>query len=132
MNAGPTVVIVEDDPTHATLIAQILATVAPNARVEMPPPEAAPAFVAEAPFGALVLVDRRLEGGDSLALLRAVAVARPDLRLVLMSSFVTLEDRDEALHAGARSVFEKPGDLNGWRSMLLGLLAPPISGLRAA
>jgi hypothetical protein len=49
-----------------------------------------------------------------------------------MSSFVTLEDRDEALHAGARSVFEKPGDLNGWRSILLGLLAATSPALKAA
>jgi CheY-like chemotaxis protein len=112
---GRPLVLVDDDPAHRDLIASLVGIAAPSA-----------------PTNALVLLDRRLGPRDALALLPALHALRPDLEIAVMSAFVTPEDRALLLAAGATSVFEKPGDLNGWRATLLSLLNAPDTTLRAA
>jgi len=122
MNQGTPVVIVEDDDAHRDLIAHLLAFVAPESRVLLLAAEDRETIADRAPFGALVLLDRRLGAHDSIALVGPLVRHRADLSVAIMSAFVTPEDRLACLAAGAGTVFEKPGDLNGWRSTLLGLL----------
>ena len=102
MNAGRPVAIVEDDAAHRDLMTHLLSVVAPGTRVSAFDPERGDELADELPFGALVLLDRRLGARDSLDLVPALLEARADLRIVLMSAFVTPEDRVACLGAGAR------------------------------
>lgn len=136
MSEDTPVVIVEDDPAHRDLIAHLLHSVAPRVRVQIFAVEEADDLQAElaeaAPQGALVLLDRRLGAQDSLKLLAPLRDTRQDLSFVLMSAFLTPEDRADCLSAGACSVFEKPADLNSWRSILIDLLGIDQPQTRAA
>ena len=105
MNDGRSVMVVEDDPAHRDLITHLLALVAPSTRVSPMAADEADDLAEYAPFGSLVLLDRRLGSRDSLELVAPLLRARPDLEIAMMSAFVTAEDRSACLHAGASSVF---------------------------
>jgi len=132
MNGRTPIVIVEDDDGHRELIVQLLALVAPESSVLALGAEDRDDLANRAPFGALVLLDRRLGAIDSLDLIRPLRRARADLDVVAMSAFVTPEDRAACLASGASSVFQKPGDLNGWRAILMSLLDDDRGQPRAA
>lgn len=132
MNGGQPVVIIEDDAAHRDLVTHLLSLVAPTARVSAFDPDRSDDLADELPFGALVLLDRQLGARDSLDLVPPLLHERADLRIVLMSAFVTPEDRVACLGSGASRVFEKPGDLNGWRSTLASLLEDGWDDARAA
>lgn len=132
MNRTTPIVILEDDDAHRDLVAHLLGVVAPDASVLALGPEDSDALADVAPFGALLLLDRRLGAHDSLALIRPLRQLRPDLDVVVMSAFVTPEDRVTCHAAGAQSTFQKPGDLNGWRSVLLSLFDDGPGLARAA
>jgi DNA-binding response OmpR family regulator len=121
VNRGTPIVILEDDDAHRELIARLLEHVAPDSSVLPLGPEHTDSLADLAPFGALLLLDRRLGADDSLSLIRPLRAERPDLAVTVMSAFVTPEDRVMCHAAGARSTFQKPGDLNGWRSVLMSL-----------
>lgn len=132
MNRGTPIVIVEDDDAHRDLIEQLLALVAPESIVLALGADDADDLANYTPFGALVLLDRRLGARDSLELVRPLRRARADLGVAIMSAFVTPEDRAACLAAGAGTVFQKPGDLNGWRSTLMSLFDDDRGRARAA
>lgn len=121
MNRGAPIVIVDDEDAHRDLIEHLLTVVAPDSSVLSLGVEAADELADRAPFGALVLLDRRLGARDSLEIVRPLRRARADLGVVVMSAFITPEDRVACHAAGATNVFQKPGDLNGWRSVLMSL-----------
>jgi len=58
----------------------------------------------------LVVTDVRMPGMDGLALLREVRSADPDLPVVVMTAFGTIQDAVEAVHAGAFDYLTKPVD----------------------
>ena len=132
MNRGTPIVILEDDDAHRDLIARLLEQVAPDSPVLLLGPEDADSIADLAPFGALLLLDRRLGAHDSLPLIRPLRAQRPDLAVTVMSAFVTPEDRVTCHAAGAQSTFQKPGDLNGWRSVLMSLFDDGSALARAA
>jgi two-component system, OmpR family, response regulator len=126
------IVIVDDDEAHRELIAHLVGMVSPQSPVTPLGPERVAELADVAPFGALILLDRRLGTQDSLPLIAPLRRARPDLRVALMSAFVTAEDRATCLEGGAPTVFQKPGDVNGWRSILMSLLGSDRGAARAA
>lgn len=132
MKRSAPIVIVDDDAAHRELIAHLVGIVSPQSPVTPLGPDDADELADLAPFGALILLDRRLAARDSLALVAPLRQARPDLRVALMSAFVTAEDRATCLEGGATTVFQKPGDVNGWRSTLMSLLGSDRGTARAA
>ena len=123
MNAVLAVVIVDDDVDHAVIARVVVSQVAPEASVEvMTDPRMLAERLVEAPHGAIVFVDRRLDGHDGIALLAALHEERDDLCLVLLSAALTDEDRRAALASGAQAAFEKPGSLHGWRALIAAVL----------
>ena len=136
MRAGAPIAIVDDDDAHRDLMAHLLSVIAPGSSVTAFSPEDGAELTDELterlPFGALVLLDRRLGPRDSLQLVPSLLGARPDVRVVVMSAFVTPEDRVDCLGSGASDVFEKPADLNGWRSILLSLSGSDQDEAKAA
>ena len=119
MTSTRPILVVDDDIDHAVILRTVLASVAPEAPVEMcTDPSRLPGVLLEAPEGAVVLIDRLLRGVESFPHLKVARDERPDLYVVLLSSALSPEDRARALQSGARDAAEKPGSLSLWRSML--------------
>ena len=118
-----TVVIVDDEVDHAIIIRRVLAGIVPDATVEvMTDPRRIGERLLDAPHGALLLVDRMLDGRESIGMLRDLLAQRPDLSVALLSAALIEVDRERALSAGAIAAEEKPASLDGWRSLLRDLL----------
>ncbi len=118
------VFIVDDEADHALIARHVLRGLAPNVDVHvLSALEGLAVELASAPVGAAVLLDRMLGGVESYATLRAVLEARPDLRVTLVSAWLTPEEAARARDAGAADAAEKPGTLEGWRALLRVVLA---------
>jgi DNA-binding response OmpR family regulator len=116
--------IVDDDVDHAVIARAVLASVAPDLTVDTClDPRLALQRLADAPPSAIVLIDRMLDGVESLPMLRHIVRQRPDLYVVLLSSALSAEDQRRALSAGATEATEKPGGLEAWRALMRGILA---------
>lgn len=119
----PAIVVVDDDIDHALIVRLVLSRLAPDAPIEvMTDPRALAQRLVEAPPGALVLMDRQLDGRDGIDLLPLLHAERPDLRTVLLSASLPEPDRLRALAAGAHAAVEKPGSLVGWQRLMESLL----------
>ena len=126
------IIIVDDEPAHAGLIEILLDDIAPGSDIAVLAPSEIDALSESAPFGAQLLIDRRLGSRDALDLVQQLATDRPDMRITVMSAFITEADRIQARQAGASAVFEKPMDLDGWRNQLLALVVTGVGHRRAA
>ncbi len=126
-DGGPTpsaVFIVDDEVDHALIARHVLRGLAPDMDVRvLSALEGLAVALASAPPGAAILLDRMIGGVESYATLRAVLEARPDLRVTLVSAWLTPEEAARAREAGAADAAEKPGNLEGWRALFRGLLA---------
>jgi CheY-like chemotaxis protein len=117
------VVIVDDEVDHAIIIRRVLAGIAPDVAVSaMTDTRAIAERVRGAPDHALLLVDRMLDGRESFDLVSGLLRDRPDLSVALLSAALVDTDRDRALRAGAIAAAEKPGSLDGWRTLLRHLI----------
>ena len=56
----------------------------------------------------LVLTDRRLPGMDGVALVRQIKIDHPDLAIVVMTAYGTIESAVEAMRLGAEDYLVKP------------------------
>ncbi|MBT5774293.1 MAG: response regulator [Dehalococcoidia bacterium] len=126
------IIIVDDEPAHAGLIEILLDDVAPGSNIAIVDPSDIDSLATRAAFGSQLLIDRRLGSRDALDVVQRLSQDRPDIRVTLMSAFITETDRTEARHAGASAVFEKPMDLDGWRNQLLALVVAGATQQRAA
>lgn len=121
--ATPSVVIVDDDIDHAVIIRTVLSMISPNTAVTVHTDMRAIApRLLSAPQGAVVLMDRVLGVEESYTLLAHLHERRPDLCIALLSAALTDRDRDRAFDAGAEVVAEKPGTIDGWRTLLSALV----------
>jgi len=117
------VLIVDDESAHAAIIEWVVAELAPELPVRaFPRPELLQEQLGSVPEGALLLLDRMINGRESLAMLPDLRSGRPDLTVALMSSALSEDDRARALAAGADFAVEKPGHLASWRVVLAELL----------
>ena len=117
------VLIVDDDPDHAYIARYVLLGLAPQLEVRIFTALAGLAReLAAAPADSLVLLDRLLAGVETYAALEEARAARPDLRVALLSAWLTPEEEQRARSAGATTAAEKPASLDGWRALLGGLL----------
>ena len=73
----------------------------------------------------LVLTDYKMSGMDGMALLRAAKEVNPEVDVVMMTAFGTVETAVDAMKAGAADYITKPIDLDE-----LQLLIERISGRR--
>ena len=119
-----TVVIVDDDPDHTFIARHVLLGLAPHLEVRvLTTLEGLARELSAAPAGTLVLLDRLIAGVETYTALTEARAARPDLRVALLSAWLTPEEERRARLAGAAAAAEKPGTLDGWRALLGGLLA---------
>ena len=128
MSTPPNVVVVDDDIDHALIVRLVLSRLAPDAAIEvMTDPRALAQRLVEGPRGALVFMDRQLDGRDGIDLLPLLRAERPDLRTVLLSSALPEADRLRALAAGAYAATEKPGSLIGWQRLVESMLGAGVT-----
>ena len=113
MRSAPTTppartLIVEDKKSLRTMLRHALEA-AGHAVVEAADePEAARAILAARP--AVVLTDLRLPEGDGLGVLRAAKDLDPDLPVIVMTAFGSVDDAVAAMKAGALDFLAKPVD----------------------
>ena len=116
----PRVFVVVDDIDHVVLIRRMLADVAPDLPVETITDayDLLARLVEAVSPGALLLIDRLLDGREVYETLAHLCAARPDVTVVMLSAALGDEERRRALAAGARRAEQKPGSLAGWRALL--------------
>jgi hypothetical protein len=113
----PSVVIVDNDADHILTERLIVAQLVPNAVVEvMTDPRTLAQRPVAVPQESLVLIDRNLDGRDSIDLMMPPSAERPDLRTVLLSVAWS------GVGAGAHTAVEKPFPVSGWRELVGPLL----------
>lgn len=120
---GRPIIIVDDDIDHAVIMRTVLSMVAPGAAVSVvTDTRNVDVQLLQAPRDAVVFMDRMLPDGEAFAVVASVSEARPDLSIAVLSAALDDVDRDRALQAGAVAGIEKPGSLDGWRSLFRDVL----------
>ncbi|MCC6237132.1 MAG: response regulator [Dehalococcoidia bacterium] len=118
-----TVFIVDDEADHALIARHVLQGMAPDIDVRvLSALEGLAAELASAPRDSAVLLDRLIGGVESYPTLQEVVAARPDVRVTLVSAWLTPEEARRAREAGASVATEKPGSLEGWRALFRSVL----------
>jgi len=105
----PTILIVDDEETHARALGRFLERRGYDVRVAISAEEACVALATARPD--LTLLDQRLGDGDGLALLRDWHGVDPDLPVIVMTAYGSVETAVAAMKAGARDYLQKPIDL---------------------
>jgi len=104
--AAPVLLVVDDDQVARELLAETLGREGYRVRVAGGGEEALRLAGAE-PFD-MALVDLRMPDLDGLAVLRQLAMIQPDLPVVILTAFATIETAIEAVNAGAFDYLSKP------------------------
>ena len=104
--ASPLLLIVDDDQVARELLAETLGREGYRVRVAGGGEEALALAGAE-PFD-MALVDLRMPGLDGLAVLKQLAMIQPDLPVVILTAFATIETAIAAVNAGAFDYLSKP------------------------
>jgi two-component system response regulator HydG len=108
MTTAKRILVIDDDKAMCTLVADMLAPkgfavqVGENAQDIVAQIDAARADV--------LLTDLRMPRGGGLSLCRDLASARPDIPVVVMTGFGSLENAIESIRAGAYDFVTKPVD----------------------
>lgn len=122
-SAAGTVIIVDDEADHALIARHVLRGMAPDLDVRvLSALEGLTSELASAPRDTAVLLDRLIGGVESYATLQQVVTDRPDVRVTLVSAWLTPEEAQRAIDAGATAATEKPGSLDGWRALFRSML----------
>ena len=104
--ASPLLLIVDDDQVARELLAETLGREGYRVRVAGGGEEALALAGAE-PFD-MALVDLRMPDLDGLAVLKQLAMIQPDLPVVILTAFATIETAIAAVNAGAFDYLSKP------------------------
>ena len=104
--ASPVLLIVDDDQVARELLAETLGREGYRVRVAGGGAEALGLAGAE-PFD-MALVDLRMPDLDGLAVLKQLAMIQPDLPVVILTAFATIETAIAAVNAGAFDYLSKP------------------------
>ena len=108
-DSAPSVLVVEDDPALAQLLVEALPRL--DFRAVSVPEAAAASDAIDAHGVDLVLTDVQLGSGSGIQLCAELHEARPELPILVMTAFGTLDTAVEALRAGAFDFLTKPIDL---------------------
>jgi two-component system response regulator AtoC len=104
--ASPLLLVVDDDQVARELLAETLGREGYRVRVAGGGEEALRLAGAE-PFD-MALVDLRMPDLDGLGVLKQLAMIQPDLPVVILTAFATIETAIEAVNAGAFDYLSKP------------------------
>ncbi len=108
--AAATVLVADDDPVARELLAEVL--VKEGYRVVEAGSGAEALERARAVPIDLAIVDLRMPEGDGLGVLRGLQGLRPDVPVIIVTAFATIETAMEAIRAGAYDYLSKPFQLD--------------------
>ncbi len=106
----PKILIADDDPEMRTALTQILKSIPCNIEAVSNVPELFKKWNTELP--ALLITDNRMGKGEENTGMYAIQQLRKDNKetpILLMSSFMTQDEKEEALRQGANEVLDKLG-----------------------
>jgi two-component system, OmpR family, response regulator len=108
---GTKVLIVDDDPGSRELLTEVLSA---DGYFVSAVADGAAARDELAKDGAyeIVIADLRMPNGSGLDLLKDLRSRNHGQNLILMSSFMSGQEREQALELGARALLEKPFQLS--------------------
>jgi len=113
---GKPILIVDDEKNIRMTLSQSLESLG----VEMDAAgsgEEALAKLKERDFG-LILLDIRMPGMDGMEVLRQVREVRPDIRIIMITAYGTIESAVEAMKLGAADFLQKPFDPDEIRELV--------------
>jgi DNA-binding NtrC family response regulator len=102
----PSILIVDDDPAMGDMLASMLGEAGYRTTVAGSAPEAAE--IASADEFDVVLSDIKMPGGSGIELVGRLRDLRPEMPVVLMTAFGSLDSAVEAMRAGAFDYVTKP------------------------
>jgi DNA-binding NtrC family response regulator len=105
----PSILIVDDEETHGRALARFLDRRQYGAAVAINGAQARAAIAKSRPD--LVLLDQRLGDEDGVELLREAHALDPDLPIIIMTAYGSVDTAVAAMKAGARDYIQKPIDL---------------------
>ena len=106
MTSAPVLLVADDDQVARELLAEALGREGYRVRVAAGGEECVRLAEAE-PFD-LALVDLRMPDLDGLGVLARLAAIQPELPVVILTAFATIETAIEAVNAGAADYLSKP------------------------
>jgi DNA-binding NtrC family response regulator len=106
VSATPALLVADDDQVARELLAEALGREGYRVRVAAGGEECLRLAEAE-PFD-MVLVDLRMPDLDGLDVLKRLVVVQPDLPVVILTAFATIDTAVEAVNAGAYDYLSKP------------------------
>jgi len=99
--------VVDDDPEMASTLAELLGRLGNPVYTALSGPEAL-AILAREPCICVVLADLVMPVMDGIALLRQIHSNHPEIAVLLMSGFATIESAVSAMREGAEDYLTKP------------------------
>jgi len=109
-HAAGRILVIDDDEAMRDVVVDTLTPRGFDASAIRPDPELLLARLADSDVD-VVLTDLRMPGMDGLEVVRRVAAARPDVLVIVMTAFGSLESAVAAMRAGAWDFVTKPIDV---------------------
>ena len=109
MSTAASILVADDDPVARDLLAEVLAKEGYQVLAAGDGTEALE-LARGAPID-LALIDLRMPELDGLAVLRGLQGVRPDVPVIILTAFATIETAMEAIRAGAYDYLSKPFQL---------------------
>src|SRR5689334_10575112 len=113
---GLTVLIIDDDPNHAEVVAESLERVGYQCRIATSSAEGAKRVEQDEP--SVILTDLRMDGMDGLDILRKAKQELPDCEVVVITGHGDVQTAVEAMKAGASNYLQKPVNMLELRAMV--------------
>ena len=118
---GPGILVVDDDVNLASTLKEFLAHEGYHVEVASSPADALSVQQAN-PKLALAMVDLIMPGGDGLTLTDQLRQRNPDLTVIIMTGYATIETAVDAIKRGAEDYVTKPFDYEAVRKKIARLM----------
>ena len=110
------ILFIDDDPKAGELMLRFSEDADYECKIFQEPQLALDYFMANS--AAMVITDLRMPGMDGLELLKRLKDLQPDLAVIVMTAYSTVDDAIEAMRLGAADFIKKPYDMDELRLLI--------------